>query len=334
MSWPMSSFALYRGRPIYATGGFPNHQYPQERFMKLFNTTVFVVVVASLAPLSVAAATPFSYNWLGADTVLGVPNTRPVSNLTDEVKFTAESVVRFTDTDSSGTITAGDTFRDSIVLRFDQLFFNGNNNGETNAGYGTTREITLTAQFSGTQVSSNNYVLNPGETVKFFYDSGSSGFTPAIFGNLSTFVDHNGGPALLVETGATIPPSGGLNSSFLPDGTIDINVFLNDTLVPGGFELSAPGSTFLGNKLGQVDANNAVCTDSGGRASCFSTTAAINNFFSTPALAVGQFEFHTRSDGSLTKTATVLAVPEPSSVGLFAAGLVGLGVVIRRRKGT
>jgi len=299
--------------------------------MRLFSKTLVAASIAVLASMSASAAPlTWRYNWAAADAAVGAVNTRPLSNLTNEVKFTAESVIRFNDLDSSGGISIGDTFVDYIVVRVDQLFIGGGNNGETGAGYGTAREITLTAQLTGSQVAANTYMFTSGGIFNFFYDSGLA-FTPADFGALSTFRDSNGAPGVVVEQGSLVPPSGGTNNvPNLPDGTINVQMALLDSILPGGFEVNANGSTIFGFKLGIADGNSHVCTDTpGGTALCASTTASIESFFGAPALAAGQFQFHSRSDGSMTKQ---LTIPEPSSMALVGAALLGLGVIGRRRK--
>lgn len=275
------------------------------------------------------AATTWSYNWAAADAALGVANARPLSNATNELKFTAESVVRFNDLDNSGGISAGDTFIDYIVVRVDQLFIGGGNNGETGFGYGTSREITLTAVLTGTQVLANTYTVNPGGVLNWFYDSGA-GFTSASFGALATFIDGNGAPgaAVNVEDGTVVAPSGGLNSDLVPDGTINVRMLMQDLLAGADFEVSPTGGV-LAMQLGISDGNNNVCADSGGTASCFSTTGSILSFFGAGALGPNQFQFHTRTDGSFVK---IEAVPEPGSLALAALALVAVGAVAQRHR--
>jgi hypothetical protein len=301
--------------------------------MKWFDKALLAASMAALAPLNASAALTWSYDWASADALVGASGTRPLSNPTDEVKFTVESVVRFIDNDMNSHISAGDTFIDYIVLRFDQLLLAGSDNGETNAGYGGprasgSRQITLTTVLSGIQTGTDSYTVNPGGTIDFIYDAGA-GYTEADFAALNTFNDSNGGPGRAVQTGRVVAPSAGLNNSpTIPDGKIDLTVLLENTLMPGGFEVAAQGGALAGLRFGLFDADNAVCADSGGAAACVSSADKILSFFKAPNMGANQFEFHTRSERSMTM---ILGVPEPGGLALLGAALLGWGAVQRRR---
>ena len=133
--------------------------------MKTFKKTllaVAAVAVTAFAPLTASAALTWTYNWAGADALEGPsPDGRALSLQTDEAKFTAESVLRFT----SGTpFTAGARFEDFIVLRFDQFCSSARNNelrGQLRRTFRwRPREITLTARLTGTQLTANTYRID------------------------------------------------------------------------------------------------------------------------------------------------------------------------------
>ena len=303
--------------------------------MRMLKKSLVAASIAALAQVSAfAAPLTFAFNWAAADAALGIANTRPQSFATDELKFTAESSIRFTDggVGGVGVISAGDTFTDRIVLRVDQLFKSGVSNGEQFFGYGPSplagikREITVVAELTGTQNTATGYTITPGGVFRIYYDSGA-GFTSGDFSNLSSFRDSNGGAGLNVENGIVVSPSGGANDIAHADGNINLFMQLIDNLARGDFEVNVGGSSINGFVLGIADGNNNVCSDSGGTATCNSSSANFNTFFAAGALASNQFDVHTKTDGSLTKQ-----VPEPSSVVLFGAALMGLGMVGRRRR--
>jgi len=295
------------------------------RFKMNFKKTLVAAALAAIAPMSANAAVDFRFDWAALDGALGVANVRPLSNVTDELKVTLESVVIFTDNDTSGAISAGDTFRDYLAIRIDQLFDNGNNNQENLNGYGTAREITAFATLTGTQLDAQNYSVNNGGVLNFVYDSGA--FTPADFGDLSTFVDSNGGAALVAETGTTVPVSGGTNSLNVPDGNIDLTLRLLDLILNGDAEVNVNGGPLGSFVFGLSDNNNNRCTDSGGSAACFANVAQIIAINGGTGPAADELACHTRSDGSFTKV-----IPEPGILARVGIGLMGLAFGKRRSK--
>ena len=291
--------------------------------------------LAVLAPWTAAnAAVTWSYDWAAADAFIGLsPSGAARSAPTDEVRYTAESVVRFIDNDRNGLISAGDTFMDYVLVRFDALLLGGADNGEIAAGYGGAagrREITLAAVVSGTQLTGDRYEVGPGGTISLHYDAGP-GYTPADFASLGTFSDSNGGAGVVVERASVVAPSGGMNNSAtLPNGKIDLLLRLDDTIVPGGFEVAPSSGAPLGVEYARFDGDNVLCLDSGGAAACDSTTQAILDHFGVPAIGANQFQFHTRSERSMTKVLAA-SVPEPGGFALLGAALCGWGIVRRRR---
>ena len=276
----------------------------------------FAVALGS-SGLANAAAT-WTLNYADAINALGFGSTvQAASNLTSEYKFTAESLVLFTDVDGSGGISPGDLYEDRILFRIDQLFLDGDTNSDVDT-FLKNAQVSGTVIASGIQVTQTSYLVNSA-SISFYFDSPNDGGTNAAFGgNPNNFVD-----GVLVQTGTG--SGGGSNSELEPDGNININFDLTDLLSTlgeyGVFEQFDPfipldQITFL------TDSNNNACPP----ALCASTVAGLESFF---GINTGDFDFffHTRSDGSGIKD-----VPEPATIALVGLGLMGAGAMRRRAR--
>jgi hypothetical protein len=295
--------------------------------MKLFKKTLIPAAVAGVLALASATASAVDWRLNYADSVAalggGAATVNPVSNLTDEYKYTAESLVLFNDLDGSGNISPGDTFLDLVLYRIDQLFLGGGTNSDLDT-FLKNAQVSGVVIASGVQVTPNDYLVTSAN-IGFWFDSiGTPPVAPgtdANFNNPNAFVD-----GILVQTGTG--SGAGTNAGLIPDGAINITFQLTDILSTlgegefGNFELF---DRFI--PLDQItfstDSNNQACPP----ALCNSTVAALEAFFDV-STADFDFFFHTRSDGSATK-----AVPEPGTLALLGATLLGLGA-LRRRQAT
>jgi len=290
--------------------------------MKLFKKVLMPAAIAGVLAVasSTVGAVEWRLNYADSISALGYgATTQPLSNLTNEYKYTAESLVLFNDLDASGGISAGDTFLDLVIYRIDQLFLGGGTNSDLDT-FLKNAQVSGVVIASGTQVTANDYLVNSA-TISFWFDSPTTApGTDANFATPAAFVD-----GVLVQTGAG---SGvGSNSGLAPDGNINITFALTDILSTlddfGPFEVFRP---FI--PLDQIslatDSNNNACPP----AVCGSSVAGLEGFF---GVDVDDFDFffHTRSDGSAIKS-----VPEPGTLALLGATLFGLGAFRRRQSTT
>jgi hypothetical protein len=278
---------------------------------------------------AVNASATWSLNYADSIDALGYGSTtNAVSNLTDEYKYTAESLVLFNDNDSSGGISAGDTFDDFILFRIDQLFLGGGTNSDVDT-FAKNAQVSGVISASGLQVTQNDYIVNTSE-IEFYFDSvggvsgGLLGGTDADFSDPNSFDD-----GVLVQTGDLVF-GGGTNSGLVPDGAINIVYALTDILSTlddqyANFELFDPFIPLDTIAL-LTDSNNNACPPDG-VAACASTVAGLESFFGIDAVNDYDFFFHTRSDGSAVKA----AVPNPSAIALVGLGLIGAGFARRFR---
>jgi hypothetical protein len=293
----------------------------------LQKTLLSAALAFALAPGFASANATWYVNYTDANAAggLGITLGSPLSRLTDEYKYTAESLIEFSDNDASGGISAGDTFDDYIAFRIDNLFIGSNNTFDPD--YQTNNvEISGRVIASGIQVDAQNYLVTSA-AIEFYFDGPTTvGGTGADFGSLGTFVD-----GVLVQTGTG--NGGGANAALVPDGAIDINFDLADTLSTLGpnfdpFELFDPFIDLDKIKF-LTDSNNAACVESGGTGNCGSSIASLTAFFGADIAAnggPGDFRFITRSDGSAVK------VPEPATIALLGMGLLGAGFARRKNR--
>ncbi len=260
-------------------------------------------------------------NYADPETELGYGNaTSATSRLTDEYKYTAESLVLFDDMDGDGNISAGDRFDDYIGFVIDGLNLGGVNTFDPDYQNGRS-QITGQIIASGVQLDAQNYLVTDAR-IEFYYDSPTGGGTAGNFVDFNTLVD-----GLLVQTGEG--QGVGTNSPLVPDGNIDIFFALEDILSSlddeyGPFEIFQPFAD-LDKITFSTDSNNQLCADQGGGANCGSDIAGIAGFFGINPDDY-DFFFHTRSDGSAVK------VPEPATLALMGIGLIGAGFARKKSK--
>ena len=300
-------------------------------------------IAAALLPGVASAGVDWQFNYADGFAAEGETRgaaTPELSPITDELKFTAESVVTFNDIDNSGNITTGDKFVDYIYVRVDQLFNNTVDvtdgrygQGSPDLGFPGNHEITLKIKATGTQVNPLEYVVDTVDIMNWYFDAGTdvvvdgvitsvNGYTAADFANLATLEDGT-----IVET-SDLVSGAGVNASLIPDGALDLFVTLTDILSTLGeydeFEKLLDPRITLAMITGTADSNNNRCQDSGGGAECASTIESVLAGFDADEL---NLTFHTKSDGSFTKE-----VSEPATLALLGMGLLGMGAVARRRK--
>jgi len=303
-------------------------------------TALALALMAGLSA-NAYAGIDFTLNYTAANTAEGYtpPNlvvgsfnnfNSALSNVTDEMKFTADSLLVF---DSGTPFTTGAVFHDYIAVRIDQLFNNSSANNDV-YNLASDRQITAVIVTSGQFISNQNAVINGLQQFNIYYDAGPSSFGGSGGSiTLAALTDAgltNFDDGTLVETGTLLAGSGGVTGVTVPDGAVDLNVLLTNVLQGGLFELDGQGLAFTKLVAALTNGNNTLCTDDGGTQACLTTEAGVANYFQSigySAAVTGATSFHTRTDGSLEK----ITIPEPTTVALMGLGLLGLGFSARRR---
>jgi hypothetical protein len=293
----------------------------KERDVKRFVTRAAFGVVVSLAAYGSASAAPVTYTW-NPSSVIG---TAPAGNIV------ANNLIV---SDFSDVTITGATFTEGAVLTGVQFLLNGNPvplNG-LQSSYSFFATVTATGTISGPIPT-----LGSGQTVNGTFTTAA--YTFWANPNPQPAVTNNpGGTPTITGTAGAFP----LFTGSLISGTNGLTAVAAGPGVDPGYSPEADLNLTLTvcTAAGQPLANGGTC--SGNESAFFvnplpaDVALAISNFSATTSetsLTAGSPTFLDIHGGGGNVTFAVAPVPEPASLLVIGMGLVGLGMVRRRKRG-